>query len=146
MPISSHTHTHTHTHTHIMKITIKDQNFIEWFCVSNIFWTIETFVAKLSMVMHHHEPDCLAKGLFCYHQGQGHNEGSYNQNTFFSISSELLILLQPNLVWWYFMSWNVLWKDCIAVYQSQGLSDGSKLCWLFISSVFSVLLISVWLN
>ena len=25
------------------------------------------------MVVHHHDPECHAKGLFCYFQGQGHN-------------------------------------------------------------------------
>ena len=32
-------------------------------------------------------------------QGQGHSEGLYNQNmTVFTVSSELMILLKPNLV------------------------------------------------
>ena len=41
---------------------------------------IEPFVAKPFMVMHHHEPECHVKRLFCYLQGQGHSEGSYNPN------------------------------------------------------------------
>ena len=44
---------------------------------------------------------CLAKTLFCYYKGQGHSKGMYNQNIVFcTISLELLIYLQPDLVWW----------------------------------------------
>ena len=44
----------------------------------------------------------LGKRLVCYFQGQGHSKGSYDQNMIIStISAELLILLLPNLVWWY---------------------------------------------
>ena len=69
------------------------------------------------MVMHHHEPDCLPKKFICCLQGQGQSEWSYNQNiySFSNLSSELLILLQPNLVWWHIIiRWIVLWKDGIA--------------------------------
>ena len=41
-----------------------------------------------------HEPDCLPKRLVCCLQGQGHSEGSYNQNMTF------LYLLN----WWSFFS------------------------------------------
>ena len=30
--------------------------------------------------MQHHEPECHAEKVVCYLQGQGHSEGSYNQN------------------------------------------------------------------
>ena len=52
---------------------------------------------KLSMVMHHHEPGCHMKKLFCYLQGQGqmaHLHVYYQNITISTISSELLILLQ----------------------------------------------------
>ena len=39
--------------------------------------------------------------IVCCLQGQGHSAGSYYQNmTLTSISSELLILLRPGLIWW----------------------------------------------
>ena len=62
-----------------------------------------TFGTELGMVMQHQEPECHAgKKNVYYLQGQGHNECSYDQNTTLStISSELLILWQTNLVWRY---------------------------------------------
>ena len=71
-------------------------------CPDDIFWTAKHFVTEPGMVMQYYEPDCLAEKMVWYLQGQGHSEGSYNQTFAVStISSELLILLQPNLVWWY---------------------------------------------
>ena len=32
--------------------------------VCPVFLTVEPFVAKFGMVIHHHEPECLAKRLF----------------------------------------------------------------------------------
>ena len=56
-------------------------------------------VSKLGIVMHHYESECHAKRLLCYLQGQGHCKSSYDQNmTISTVSFELLILLQPNLV------------------------------------------------
>ena len=50
-----------------------------------------------------------------------------------TICSELLILLQPDLVWWYIIiRWNVLWEDRTAVF-----SKGSKLHWMFVWMIFS---------
>ena len=44
-----------------------------------------------------------------------------------TISSELLILRQPNLVWWYIIiSRSVLWKKLNYCIQGQGHSKGSK--------------------
>ena len=46
-----------------------------------------------------------------------------------TISYELLIPLQPNLVWWYvIISQSVLWKKIDNCIQGQGHSEGSK-CW-----------------
>ena len=55
----------------------------------------------------------------CYLQGQGHSEGSYDQNMSLStIFSELLIHWQPNLVCWYIMiSQSVLWKKLITAFR-----------------------------
>ena len=50
------------------------------FCRDDVFWTAEPFVTKLSMLGHHHELDCHVKRLLYCLQGQGHNEGSCNQN------------------------------------------------------------------
>ena len=71
-------------------------------CLDDIFLITEHFVTKFGMVMQHYEPECHAE-IFCYCccylQGQGHSEGSYDQNTTLStIFSELLIPWQPNLV------------------------------------------------
>ena len=58
-----------------------------------------TLLPKCGMVMHCYELECHAEKLACYFQGQGHSEGSCDQNmTVSMVSSELLILLQPNLV------------------------------------------------
>ena len=59
-------------------------------CLDGIFQTIEPFVAKrwIMIVIHHQEPECLGKRLFCYHQGQGHDEGSLNQNMMFLLYLE----------------------------------------------------------
>ena len=62
----------------VVKVTGKVKNSSE--CSSqNISPTAELFVTKLGMVMHHHGPECHAKRLVCYLQGQGPSEGSYNQ-------------------------------------------------------------------
>ena len=69
-------------------------------CLDDIFRTTEHFVTKLGMVMQHYEPEChVQKELFAVVKVKV-TEGSYDQNTTLStISSELLTLLQPNLVY-----------------------------------------------
>ena len=64
----------------------------------------------------------------CYLQGHGHSKGSCDQNMTLSTTfSELLISLQPNLVWWYIIiSENVLWKKLDYCIQDQGHSRGLK--------------------
>ena len=55
-------------------------------------------------MVYYHEANCQAekkeeKKLVPYRQCQGHSEGLYNQNMIIStISSKLLVRLQPNLV------------------------------------------------
>ena len=62
----------------------------------------EHFATKLGIMMHHNGLECHAKRFVCYFQGQGHSKGSDDQNTTVSaVSSEFLILLLQNLVWWY---------------------------------------------
>lgn len=58
-------------------------------CPHNMLWTAESFITKLSMILHHPKPEWHEKG-----------EGSYNQMWLFTVSSELMILLQPDIVWW----------------------------------------------
>ena len=61
---------------------------------------IQPFVTKLGIVVHHHEPECHARKMGFYLQGQG----LYNQNmtvsTISFISSKPVSLLQPNSIWW----------------------------------------------
>ena len=80
------------------------------------------------MVMQHLEPECHVEKIVSYLQGQGNSEDSYSQNmTLSTISSELLILRQPDLVWWYIIvSQSVLWKKLDCCFQGQGQSKGSK--------------------
>ena len=49
------------------------------------------------MVVYYHEAECHAKKIVHF-QGQGHSEGLHNKNmTVFTISSKLLVCLQPDL-------------------------------------------------
>ena len=69
-------------------------------CPNDIFYTAKHFVMKLGVVLHHHEPECMQEKFVGYFWGQGHSKDSYDQNrTVSTITSELLILLLPNLVW-----------------------------------------------
>ena len=78
----------------------------------------------------------LLNKLFCCLQGQGHNEGAYNQNMFVStISSELLIFFTTKLI---FMVHNFKLECPVKKLQGQGHSNGSKLHWMFVSSISSV--------
>lgn len=82
-------------------------------CSENIFWTVQPFVTKLGMVILQNKLECHAKKrkeeikkkkkakLGCCRHGQGQSKWLYNQNmTVCTISSERMILLQPNLVRW----------------------------------------------
>ena len=65
---------------------------------------MQLFVTKLGILVHHHEPECHAKkmGFYLQGQGQGHSAGLYNQNMTVStvsfISSKPMSLLQPHSV------------------------------------------------
>ena len=51
------------------------------------------------MVLYYHKAMCHAENLAHRLQCQGHSKGLYDQNmTIFTISYELLVRLQPNLV------------------------------------------------
>ena len=69
-------------------------------CPDDIFWSIKQFTTKLGIVMHHYEPDCLLKRLVCCLQGQGHSEGSYNQNmTIYVFWSADVLSSRPRSQW-----------------------------------------------
>ena len=74
------------------------------------------------------------KKIVFYLQGQGHIKCSYDQNmTLSTVSSELLIPCQPNLVCWYIIiSQSVLWKKKDYCIQSRGHSKSSKCQWMFV--------------
>ena len=63
---------------------------------------MQPFVTTLGIMVHHHEPECHAKKMGFYLQGQGHSVGLYNQNVTVSsisfISSNPVSLLQTNLI------------------------------------------------
>ena len=82
------------------------------FMCPDFVWTISNEPLKLGIVVYYHELECHAKKLVCYLQGQDHSEGIYNHSiTISTVSSKLLIHLQPNLVWWYIiLSQSILWK------------------------------------
>ena len=90
----------------VFKVTVivKVKNFSE--CLPGQYlWSV-----KLSMVMHHHQPEYHSE-IFCDVQGQSHN--------CFSKSSEILKLLQPKLIWWYIITrqGKTQWKDFLAFIQ-----------------------------
>ena len=105
----------------------------------------ELLIIIHGMVMHHHGPECHAKRLVCYLQGQGHSDGSIIKKTVSTIFTELLIFLQPNLVWWYIISWSVLFKNWFVVFKVK-VTVRLKLHWLFVYLISSVPLISWQLN
>ena len=80
--------------------------------LGDIFWTTEPNLVWWCIIMSRR---IMWKDV----SGQGHVEGSYNQNrTVSTISFELLILLQPNLGWWYVIkSLSVSWKDWITLFK-----------------------------
>ena len=91
-------------------------NYDSFFC---IFWTTDPFATKLGLTVHYHKPECFIDKLDCCVQGQGHSKISNCQWMLVQmISSEMLNLLLPNLVWWcIIISQNVLQKDWFAVFK-----------------------------
>ena len=81
---------------------------------------------RLSMVMHHHQPEYHSEISFCYVQGESHNHFYYCTR-----SSEILKLLQSKLVWWYIITrqCKTLWKDFFAF--AQGVRQRIWLRWLW---------------
>ena len=93
-------------------------NDIEYFS-DDIFWTIYTFLAKFGMVINHHEPECQAKRTcFVLLSSRSRSQGSYSRKMASTISSKLLILLQPNLMLrCIIINQCLLWKDWLAVFK-----------------------------
>ena len=83
-------------------------------CPDDIFWTTKHFCYQMwsGDAASWAKVSCRRKQN-CYLQGQGHSKGWYDQNmTLLAVSSELLNLQQPNLVWWYIIvSQSVLLKN-----------------------------------
>ena len=77
--------------------------------------------------MQHHEPEYFAWKFVCYLQGQGHRKGSCDQKaTLSAISSELLILWQPDWVWWCIILSQRLVEKLDYCIQGQGCSERSN--------------------
>ena len=75
--------------------------------------SLNLFTAKLDMVMHHYEPDCLSKVSITV-------KDNIIKIWLLNILSELLIFVQLNLVWWYIIiRWIVLWKEWIILLRSR---------------------------
>ena len=67
------------------------------------------------MVVYYNEAMCHAEKFIHHLQCQAYREGLYNPNMLIlSISSKLLVRLQPNLVSWYsIISRSILWENGI---------------------------------
>ena len=98
-------------------VTVKVLNFSE--CLPGQYlWSV-----KLSMVMHHHQPEYHSEISFCYVKVKA---------TIVSTrSSEILKLLQSKLVWWYTITRHgkTPWKDFLAF--TQGVRQRIWLGWLW---------------
>ena len=66
-------------------------------CPDDVFRTTKHFVTKLGIVMRHHEPECMQKDWFAIVKVTARAYADQNM-TVSTTSSELLILLLPNLV------------------------------------------------
>ena len=115
-----------------VKVTAKVQNVSE--CLSETYLlNHRTSCYQPGMIMQHHKPECHAEKLVHCVQCQGHSEDLYNQNmTIFTISSKLLVPLQPKLVWWYnIISQSVLggnWITALKVKSQQKLKMLVNVC------------------
>ena len=83
------------------------------------------------MVVHHYELESHAEKLGCYLRGQGHTKDLWKNYIikrwlllcvciyiYIYVSSELIILFQPNLGWWWITtSQSVKWKCYIAMFK-----------------------------
>ena len=69
--------------------------------LDDISSTAEPSITKFGTVVHHHGPECRARRLVCCLQIQSHWGHTQSNMTVSTISTELLIFLQPNLIRWY---------------------------------------------
>ena len=58
---------------------VRDVTLVTHIC-SHSAECLQSFETKLGIVVHQHEPECHAKKMGFYLQGQGHSVGLYNQN------------------------------------------------------------------
>ena len=80
-----------------------------------IFWTVDSLVTKLGLMIHHHMPECLMKN-----NGSLHSRARSQQRVKISVFVQIISfkppnILLPNLVWWCSkMSYSVMWnKNCL---------------------------------
>ena len=80
-----------------VKVTAKVENFNEW---SFRWYRLNRWTFCNQMLVHLLEPECRAKRLLCYLQGQGHSEGACNKKiTVSTVSTELLNLTKVQTKW-----------------------------------------------
>ena len=81
---------------------VRDVTLVTHICSHSAECLFAIFCNQTWYCVHHHEPECHAKKMGFYLQGQGHSVGLYNQNMTVStvsfISSKPVSLLQPNSI------------------------------------------------
>ena len=110
-------------------------------CLDSTFWTAEPFVTWLGFVMHYCElasswTGVLFRKMIGCLQGQGHNEGFYNQNDYFCHMCWITNPFTTKLGFMadYYIHFLVKRLDCCG--QGQGHSEGSELHWTFVKPYF----------
>ena len=86
-------------------------------------------MTKLSLMVHHHEPECLMKRFYGCIEGEGHSKCSWVQWMFIWITHSELLLWNLSLwifMWWcIIISWSVMQKhQLICNLEGQGHWEG----------------------
>ena len=107
-------------------------------CPDDIFWIAEAFNSKLGIGMHHYQPGCYPKRLVCCFKVKVTVKDHIIKIWLSNISSEVLIILPLNLVWWHIIMvwWHIIIMSCEKIGllcwgQGQGhrkVQNSSK-CW-----------------
>lgn len=98
-----------------------------WLLIQLFVWTVSseqiTICNKFGVVSHYQRLKCHAKKIAFFIFNVKVRVGSNDPDmTVSTVLLELLILLHPELVWWYIViSWNVYWKDLIAVFKVKAM-------------------------
>ena len=109
-------------------------------CLADVFWTSEPFVAKIGIVMHHHELECRAKRMVGYFQCKGYSKGSFDQNmtvsTIYIFWTGDSFATKLGLIVHYHKPDSFMEKlDCCV--QGKGHSKILKCQWMFVRIIFS---------